>query len=70
MTKGDKIKFIGCTDAQIKCGANDDPRFFPALVLGEIYTVKKVEVHSWHTKVWLEETGGKFNSVCFEEVSQ
>jgi hypothetical protein len=38
------------------------------LVVGREYTLAKVEVHSWHTKIWLEEVEGIFNSVQFEDV--
>ena len=32
------------------------------------YTVERVEVHSWHTKLWLVDVGGPFNSSHFEAV--
>jgi hypothetical protein len=35
------------------------------LVLGNTYVLAKVEVHSWHTEVWLEGILGVFNSVSF-----
>jgi hypothetical protein len=36
------------------------------LELNKVYTVKDVEIHSWHTKIFLEEIEGKrFNSVHF-----
>lgn len=36
------------------------------LTEGESYTVDKVEVHSWHTKIWLKEVPDvSFNSVLF-----
>ncbi len=39
------------------------------LNLGEVYTIEKIEVHSWHTKVFLKEFPGvEFNSAWFEEV--
>lgn len=39
------------------------------LEVGETYTVENVEVHSWHTLVYLKEFPGKeFNSVVFEEI--
>ena len=41
------------------------------LEVGKVYTVDRIEVHSWHTKVWLKEVPGKvFNSVHFEEVKE
>lgn len=48
---------------QIRWGGNDDPK---GLTIGKKYTVKKLEVHSWHTKVILSEfPDKKFNSVSF-----
>ncbi len=40
------------------------------LTPGAIYTVSRVEVHDWHTRLWFEEVGDDvwFNSVQFEEV--
>jgi hypothetical protein len=35
------------------------------LIVGQVYVISKIEVHSWHTKVWLENFGGPFNSVQF-----
>ena len=37
------------------------------LVIGESYSVIKTEVHTWHTKYYLKDHEGSFNSVCFEE---
>jgi acyl carrier protein len=39
------------------------------LTPGAIYTVSRVEVHDWHTRLWFEETGDEvwFNSVQFTE---
>lgn len=62
-----KVRYIGSTDEQVKWGGNDDPRNI--LEEGKIYSVSKVEEHSWHTKLHLKECLGKrFNSVSFEEV--
>ena len=39
------------------------------LTLVEVYDVERIEVYSWHTKVFLKEFPGvEFNSVWFEEV--
>ena len=39
------------------------------LEVGKEYTVADVEVHSWHTVVYLKEFPGKgFNSVAFNEI--
>lgn len=63
---GDKVKCI--SDYENNWG-NCDP-INCNLTVGGIYTVKVWEVHSWHTKVQLEELPGKvFNSVHFEKVS-
>jgi hypothetical protein len=60
------VIYKGASDDQVKWGSNDDPRGL--LVEGEMYTVEKEEVHSWHTKIYLaEHPGKKFNSVCFDD---
>ena len=39
------------------------------LTIGKEYTVTDIEVHSWHTRVILEEfPNTEFNSVLFEEI--
>lgn len=63
-----KVKFIGCSEDQIRWGSNDDPNNI--LKIGEIYELDKKEVHSWHTKYYLKGVKGKFNSVCFEEINE
>lgn len=60
---GDKVIFNGASKEQIAWGDNDDPNL--VLIKGDTYTVAITEVHSWHTKIWLEEQPGKFNSVSF-----
>lgn len=41
------------------------------LEIGKEYTVENVEVHSWHTIVYLKEfPNKKFNSVVFEEIAE
>jgi len=66
MRVGDKVKFTGCDDCQIKWGSNDDPR--KTLIEGEIYEINNIEIHSWHTKISLVGHEGKFNSVSFEKI--
>lgn len=61
----DKVRFLGCTIEQQQWGNND----FPPCIVGRIYTVTDVEVHSQHTKVSLKGMVGKFNSVCFSLVN-
>ena len=64
LSVGGKVQYIGASDDQVRWGSNDDPR--EVLTEGETYTVKQVKVHSWHTKVVLEEFPDlKFNSVSF-----
>jgi hypothetical protein len=64
MNVGDKVKFIGAIKAQIQWGDNDDPNL--VCNTEDIYEVEYVEVHSWHTKIYLVGIKGKFNSVSFE----
>ena len=60
-----KVKFIGCTKAQINWGSSDNPDGL--LKTGGVYEVEKEEVHGWHTKYLLAGfPGKKFNSVCFQ----
>ncbi|MDE2232990.1 MAG: hypothetical protein KGJ90_02550 [Patescibacteria group bacterium] len=61
--KGTKVIFLGGTIEMVRWGGNDDPR--EKLVEGEIYTVDHTEIHSWHTKVFLQEVEGAFNSAHF-----
>jgi len=54
MKKGTKIRYRGdATTEQVKFGNNDDPREF--LEPDRVYTVNKIEVHKWHTKIQLKE---------------
>ena len=64
---GQNVLFLGCTDDQSKWGSGyADPGLLTA---GEVYWISRVEVHTWHTKVWIGEGDlGPFNSVCFETV--
>jgi hypothetical protein len=57
-------------DEQVKWGYNSDPR--GVLTVGEVYEVERVEVHSWHTKIFLVgvDCGRGFNKVSFEEVEE
>lgn len=61
------VRYIGATDAQVAWGSCSDPR--GVLRLGEIYLVEDKKIHSWHTKLKLENYEGWFNSVCFEDIS-
>jgi hypothetical protein len=63
-----KVKLINNDPFVVRWGGNDSPTEC-GLVLGEIYTVEKEEVHSWHTKFFLVECPGKrFNSAHFDDV--
>jgi len=64
MKVNDIVTFTGCTESQLSWGSyTGNPT---ELVIGERYMIEKIEVHSWHTKVWLKNVDGSFNSVCFE----
>ncbi len=53
------------TQHQIKWGGNTDPKGL--LEVGKKYEVEGIEVHSWHTKVFLTDFPGKqFNSIWFD----
>lgn len=59
-----KLVYVGTSDEQVRWGGNDDPR--GVLEEGKAYTVIDWEVHSWHTKVTLEEFPDlRFNSASF-----
>ena len=50
-------------------GWNTDREKAKLLTVGKIYTLRGIEVHDWHTIVWLKEFPHcQFNSVLFEEV--
>jgi len=61
---GTKVVFIGCSNDQLRWGSHTGR---PELLnVGGAYTVKRTEVHSSYTKVFLEETEGSFPSVSFD----
>ena len=62
-----KVIFRGCDEDQKNWGGNTGD--IAKLIVGKIYTVKEVEEHSWHTKYFLEEAEGSFNSICFDEAT-
>lgn len=66
MQVGEKVRYTGCSDEQMRWGGNKDPR--DVLKEGYVYIVAGIEVHSFHTKVRLEGINGNFNSVCFEPI--
>lgn len=62
-----KVVYTGCSSEQVKWGSNDNPNNI--LIIGKEYTVKSIDIHSWHTKIELKEFPGKFfNNVCFKRV--
>ncbi len=64
-----KVVYRGTFDEQVQWGSNDDPRGI--LVDGQEYTLLREEVHSWHTKYYLEEYPDlKFNSCSFDIVPE
>lgn len=65
-SSGDKVRFIGASEDQVRFGSGDDPRGL--LKKGEVYTVDHTDVHSWHTNVYLQGIEGAFTSVAFEDV--
>lgn len=66
MKPGDKVKFTTADDDQVRWGSNDDPRL--VLNTTDVYEIENVEVHSWHTKLYLKGIKGKFNNVSFEKI--
>lgn len=55
------------TDDQVRWGNCADPRGL--LEPGKVYALKRVQIHSWHTKLYLGNPGNEtdgFNSVSFE----
>lgn len=68
--KGSRVRCISVDEFQSRWGNNDSAEEY--LTIGEIYTLsREPEVHSWHTKYYLEEVPGKkFNSVQFEAVDE
>lgn len=63
---GDVIVFNNYSKDVVKWGNNDDP-IEKGLLLNNKYTIKNIDVHSWHTKIEIEGFDGKFNSVHFEK---
>jgi hypothetical protein len=70
MKPGDIVIFESASDEQVNWGSNKDPR--KELEIGHEYEIQNVEVHSWHTKVWVYHKGvkGPFNSVHFEKIKR
>jgi len=63
--KGKKIRYVVPDPISWGTDANNVKH----LTLGAIYTVERTEVHSWHTKLFLQEVPGiPFSTVWFDEV--
>ena len=63
--KGTKVKVVNFDEKIMNWGGNDNPADY--LKIGNVYTVLKTEIHSWHTKVYLKEFPDlKFGSAHFE----
>ena len=58
----------GVSDIQVTYGSHgfQDPRGI--LDAGKVYGVRDVDIHDWHTRVYLDGFIGYFNSVWFNEV--
>jgi len=65
--KGHKVKV---TEATIKNGWDYHKKHVEKfLKVGEIYTIERIELHDWHTEVWLQEIPNEvFNSMLFEDI--
>ena len=61
--KGDLVKFESSSKFQVTWGQNDDPDLL--LKKNEIYEIEKVQIRSYHTKVYLKGIEGKFNGSSF-----
>ena len=66
LQKGDLVVFKGHDDTQRRWGNNAET--VGVLEPNAVYEVKDVEVHSWHTKVYLTVAPNSgFNSVMFNK---
>lgn len=62
-----RVKFLGeVSESQINWGGHTDPRGL--LEKDKEYDVDDIEVHSWHTRIYLKGINGYFNSVWFEKI--
>ena len=63
MKKGDRVKYIGCSEAQYNWGSGKDPR--PIFTIDQELRVESVKVYCYETLIKFRGIDGKFNSVCF-----
>lgn len=66
LKQGDKVIYLGSSQEQ--CNWGNYTGDWNTLKEGKTYTVEKVEPHHWHTKLFLKEVKGNFNSICFKLV--
>lgn len=67
MNSGTKVKFIDPDKDMVNLANNDDPSVY--LKLENVYTVAKIDIHCFHTRILLNEMPGRwFNDLHFEEV--
>ncbi len=64
-TEGHKVICVNVDVGTAKWGDCTDPTGL--LEVDKEYTVDESEVHSWHTKVYLKEVEGEFNSAHFRD---
>lgn len=65
--KRTKVKFTGASESQKNWGSYTGN--YDDLIEGNEYLIDHTEVHSSHTKVYIEGIEGNFNSVCFENIT-
>ena len=65
MKSGDIVTFYGCSQTQHNWGNHTGD--LDDLIKDNQYVIERVELHSWHTKVFLENIKGSFNSICFKD---
>lgn len=69
MKPGEKVRFSRPDPDAARWGGNDDPA--DLLVVDNVYTVKSVNVRTWHTKIVLADFPQHvFNSVHFDPVGE
>lgn len=61
------MRYIGTSKFQQNWGQCEDPS--EVLNVGDRVWITKEEVHNWHTKLWVNEDRGPFQSTSFEECS-
>lgn len=67
MKKGDIVECISIKEDVQRFGCNDGD--VKMLWYGSIYRIRDIEEHTMHTKIWLDNVYGSFNSALFELVN-